>query len=226
MGDKYGLIIEELDKSLTYLFEIVDPQLRIIVDYGQRSDLTMIGVFHTNSGQEIDLAQIDFPNKAIKLEGFSTLDQVVETAKSLKNSEGYIIRWEDGTRAKVKGDWYLRIDSALNGINAIRIWDILKLQDESERQTKMEEFMAKVPNEFLDWVEGRIAKYHNDHSELLETLTATVQSFGDSFESRHIAIGQLSGDSRKRIFYCINKGQTPLMWGQLKPDQNEKPQFG
>jgi RNA ligase len=68
----YAESIPFLDKSLTYLFEIIYPSNRIVVDYGTFEGLVLLAVIETESGQECDIDEfrhLGFPI-AKKYDGF------------------------------------------------------------------------------------------------------------------------------------------------------------
>lgn len=58
---KYSHIFENLDKENTYLFEIISPDNRVIVDYQGENDLFLLSVYNNISGNEIDSASIELP---------------------------------------------------------------------------------------------------------------------------------------------------------------------
>lgn len=51
----------QLDDSLTYLFEIIYPENRIVVDYGDMEDLVLLATINTRTGVEQDAPEIGFP---------------------------------------------------------------------------------------------------------------------------------------------------------------------
>lgn len=50
-----------LDRQFTYLFEIIYPENRIVVDYGNASDLYLLAIIETATGRELPLQNIGFP---------------------------------------------------------------------------------------------------------------------------------------------------------------------
>lgn len=58
--EKYGGI--KVDNDKTYLFEIIYPENRIVVDYGDQEDLILLSVIETATGKEATkLPEIGFP---------------------------------------------------------------------------------------------------------------------------------------------------------------------
>lgn len=59
------VLIGKTNPKYTYLFEIIYPENRIVVDYGARRDLVLIGLVETSSGKE--LPYDDMANEASRL---------------------------------------------------------------------------------------------------------------------------------------------------------------
>lgn len=132
-----------LDRSLTYLFEIVYPTNRIVVDYGDTEDLFLLCAIETATGQEQGLPDIGFPMVA-RHDGLTDFDLILQEQDT--GREGYVIRFESGLRVKIKFEEYKRLHKLLTGINARHIWDILRNDGD------LSEVIDRVPDEFHQWV--------------------------------------------------------------------------
>jgi len=60
--------------------------------------------------------------------------------------EGFVLRWEDGYRLKLKTAEYLRLHKVLTGVSARTIWQALKNGD------NLEAWKENVPDEFADFI--------------------------------------------------------------------------
>ena len=137
-------------KDNTYLFEIIYPENRIVVDYGNEEKLVVIGAFHTESGTEIPDSSL-FWTQDSGFEVVTTYKTWGETYDLLKEEiskdrEGYVIRFKNGFRMKIKGDEYVRLHKILTNISNRDIWEYLK------DNKPFDELLEKVPDEFNDWV--------------------------------------------------------------------------
>jgi RNA ligase len=112
-----------LDPSLTYLFEIIYPENRICVDYGDDERLVLLGSIHTESGEEVDPGGVPFPRPAPADAGsdFGSM-----AAMNLSNREGFVVRFDDGFRFKVKFEDYVALHSAIFSLSTRTIWDALR----------------------------------------------------------------------------------------------------
>jgi len=163
LDTKYN--VSSLRKKRTYLFEIIYPENRIVVDYGNDEKLVLLAVIDTESGEEI-------PNSALYfmvedgwdvVTTYKTWGEDWETLKKeiSNNNEGYVIRFSGGMRMKIKGEEYVRLHKILTNFSTTDIWEILRTGG------NMNEFLDRVHDEFDDWVKRiamnlRYGFYHID----------------------------------------------------------------
>lgn len=132
----------------TYLYEILYPGNRIVVNYGARAELALLAVVNMDTGEELDYVAEATRlglSYARPLEG--TVETLLKRAKELPaDEEGFVLKYPDGTRVKIKGDEYTRLHRLITGFSNKSIWELLK-----EGQS-FDEFLEKVPDEFYNWV--------------------------------------------------------------------------
>ena len=131
----------------TYLFEAIYPENKIVIPYGY-SGLVLHGAYNS-SGMEYNHGQLaGFQShlgcRMAKLYSFSSVSEMLIAAKSLPfTEEGWVLRFEDGYRLKVKGDEYKRIHAAVSNLTPLNVWQAM-LDDEAHtmRRDLPEEFWA------------------------------------------------------------------------------------
>jgi T4 RnlA family RNA ligase len=145
---EYGMI-----PGYTYLFEIIYPENRIVVDYGGVEKLIVIGVYNNETGNE---GSID----NMVSEGFEVVKRYdgINDYKALKqmidpNQEGYVIRFRSGMRMKIKGEEYVRLHRILTNFSSKDIWELMMNGDD------LEPFLERVPDEFDKWVRDQIKSF-------------------------------------------------------------------
>ena len=98
-------------RNFTYLFEIIYPDDLHVVNYRGMEDIVLIGIRNKNNGKDIDLNSefahssgilLDFNvvntfNVANEFKHFKALQEL-----NLQNEEGYVLRYKNGFRVKVK----------------------------------------------------------------------------------------------------------------------------
>ena len=163
LDTKYN--VSSLRKTRTYLFEIIYPENRIVVDYGNDEKLVLLAVIDTESGEEIPNSTLFFmvEDGWDVVTTYKTWGEDWETLKKeiSNDNEGYVIRFSGGMRMKIKGEEYVRLHKILTNFSTTDIWEILRTGE------NMNEFLDRVPDEFDDWVKRiamnlRYGFYHID----------------------------------------------------------------
>jgi RNA ligase len=154
---KGKLMLDKLDTKnglipgYTYLFEIIYPENRIVVDYGGAERLVVLGCYNNETGEEVSINEM--VNEGFEVvtkyntfgEGFEVLKKEIS-----KSKEGYVIRFRSGMRMKIKGDEYVRLHKILTNFSSKDIWELLK------DGGSLDEFLDKVPDEFDKWVKEQV----------------------------------------------------------------------
>lgn len=143
LNEKYSNSFSLLDKNKTYVFEIIYPENRIVVDYGSEEKLVLLAIVDTQSGAEFPLEDIGFPIVE-KYDGIQDVDFL--KALNHDNKEGFIIKFSNDFRVKIKFEEYLRLHKIVTQVSTLSIWEYLKTNQ------SMEEILERVPDEFFDWV--------------------------------------------------------------------------
>ena len=148
----------KLDKKYTYLFEIIYQENRIVCQY-DFEDLVLLGMINTKTGYEVDLygegGDIRFKNMisnigfmvAKKYDGISDYTTLKQMIKD--NEEGFVVKFSNGDRMKIKGEEYLRLHKIMTNVSTTAVWEVLS------NGGKMEDLLKNVPDEFYD----KIKKY-------------------------------------------------------------------
>ncbi|MEU3283006.1 T4 RnlA family RNA ligase [Streptomyces antibioticus] len=207
-----------LTPGVTYLAEIIYPENRIVVDYGDRTDLVLLGAYDS-SGREIRLsyAAQDWRDIGRVVRTWPTLplaDLLKLTAANTRpdgtptsgiSTEGYVIRYANGLRAKAKLAEYVRLHKVLTGITERDIWRMAGLQRYADQPPKLvakalgcaaDEVTAAgtgpsplaalldaVPDEFDQWVKSVAAR-----------LEFQARTLGARVAAEYAAIAHLGAD--------------------------------
>jgi RNA ligase len=179
-------------KDNTYLFEIIYPENRIVVDYKGEEKLVVIGGFHTETGEEIPNSSLFWTQDS----GFEiallwkTWDEDWETLQKeiSKQNEGYVVRFKNGFRMKIKGEEYKRLHKILTNVSNRDIWEYLK------DNKPFDELLERVPDEFNDWVKKTVS----DLSYACFQLRETAGKLHDGF--RYGKFGDKDPEPTKKEF--------------------------
>lgn len=166
---KYKHIIEKLNPTKTYLFEIIYPENRIVVDYGNTEDLVLLSVIDNINGKET-LEDIGFPvvkryNGITDINALQTLEE--------ENKEGFVIRFNNGLRYKVKFKEYVRLHRIITQVSNISIWEYLR------QGNTLDELLERVPDEFYNWVKKTNTDFLANYKQIENTAKQEFKNLGD-----------------------------------------------
>jgi T4 RnlA family RNA ligase len=204
--------LDRLDRGYTYLFEIIYPSNRIVVDYGAAQRLVLLAVVHTQTGAELALAEVDWIDRA-RTYPVTTLPEWIksidETQSELANQEGFILKWPNGFRLKYKLADYVRLHRIITRIQAKDIWECL-----SQNQS-LEQFLDSVPDEFYNWVKDTKldleTKYHAIEVEC-------QQAFKDLGNRRETAMYFQTQTYPGVLFLMLDgRDYSQVIWKLIKP---------
>ena len=220
LHDLYASAIPLLERSLTYLFEIIYPSNRIVVDYGEMEALILLAVIETESGRERNLAEfshLGFPI-AKKYDGIRDIKAISKLEE--QNKEGFVIRFEGGLRLKFKFAEYVKLHRVLTQVTSKVIWEMLR------DNMPFEDILERVPDEFYQWVKetkaSLIAQYQQVEASAksdFEQIVAKVDRSDRKEMAKHI----LAYSNHKILFSLLDgKDYSDYIWRLIKP-AHEKP---
>lgn len=204
----------------TYLFEIIYPENRIVVNYGVIEDLVLLSVIHTDTGQEYDIHDViwveTWPFPVVKK--YSGIKDVHELKKlEESNEEGFVIRFKSGLRLKVKFEEYKRLHRLLTQCTARTIWELLR-----DNQS-FDDLLQKVPDEFYSWVQTtrRVLQTQFDN---IETFAKEISTQVKDLPTRKEQATIVCKHAYSAVIFSMLDGKpyADIIWKQLKP-QAEKP---
>lgn len=142
-----------LDDNLTWLFEIIYPENRIVVNY-DFSGLVLLGARDIETGDEY------FPEDLLEWHGrktthfrYETLREALE-ASPRPNAEGFVIYLpEFDVRVKVKQEDYLILHRLVSQVNDQYVYDLLS------QGKDIGEIVGALPDEFRDYVQETAAGF-------------------------------------------------------------------
>ena len=208
--DHQRAVRRALNAGHTLLVEIIYPQNRIVVDYAGRADLTYLATIDNATGQDVDNDHGWPGPHAATYDGLD-LDAIM--ALDAPNTEGFVLRWEDGTRAKVKFPEYLRLHKILTGVNERTIWEMMS------NDHPLDELLELVPDEFYTWVEstrGRLNVAFTTIADAAFDALATVPREAPRREQAEI----IKQTPYPGLVFALLDGKDarPMIWRLIRPD--------
>ncbi len=203
---KYAHLFDKLDRNSTYLFEIIYPVNRIVVDYGDTDDLILLGIVNNQTGEDEPLQDIGF--QIVKTyNGVNDFQQL--KALNLENKEGFVLRFQNGFRVKVKFEEYVRLHRIMTGVSNVAIWEYL-----SEGKS-FEELLAQVPDEFYDWVQQTVRELQAQFDAIL----AEAKSVYKELPTRKETAFYFNQQKYPSVLFNIYTGKSPDagIWKMIRP---------
>jgi RNA ligase len=239
---KYDL--SKFEHTAAYLVEIIYPENRIVVDYGEEKITFLSAVLNrawkwneSKEGNELHwttatlyfhmsgIAKEDFVDTSVhfKREGGLFGKELYEDlkARNTKNREGFVLRFfPSNYRCKIKFEDYVALHRIVTQVSSYDIWESLR-----DHGKLPESFLSNVPDEFYEWVK-------KTESDVLDTFR-----FLKSLHAAHVSSILRSGlDDRKLmaeafmrikdprinsgVLFLIADGRDPnrKIWDMAKPE--------
>ena len=220
--------------GITYIFEIIYPANRIVVDYKGLDDIVLLAAVDNGTGISMPASEVDewLWNKVTYFE-FDSIQNVLN-APQTKNSEGFVIHFLDtDARVKFKFDEYIKLHKILTGVTPLRVWEVVS----SGIHTRDWLCNDAIPEEFIAGVENYESKLRegffdiniqllNDYalvtSKLSENATQkdfalTVQKL-QSEKSFTVPLGLIYGFHQNKQ---ITNKMFETIWKLLRPEGTE-----
>lgn len=203
-----------LDPTVTYLFEVIYGANKIVVDYGGREDCILLAMVETDSGRERELN--DAPAGLNVVRRLPPDADARELRKLIcENEEGYVVRFADGFRVKVKGERYVQLHRLITGVSSRTIWEYLS------QGKPFEEMLAITPDEFNEWVRREAANQQASFDSLIlraEEAHATVQGLPSRKDQALLIMAEYRDVSALAFAMLDGKPTAPIAWKNLYPD--------
>jgi RNA ligase len=148
-------------RHLTFCFEIIYPENRIVLDYGDDEKLVLLGTFNKD-GKETDSeiwSQWGF-DVVKKYDGINDYKQLKEMVKN--DQEGFVVKFSNGDRVKVKGIEYLRLHKIMTNVTTTGVWEYLKNGED------VLELLKDVPDEFYKKIQNYVKDLRYGYFQISE----------------------------------------------------------
>jgi RNA ligase len=208
--NKYGNVGLDTNRY-TYCFELIDPRNRIVVDYGRKSDLVLLAIIETETGQEQPIDSVDLPFPRPQKFSFASLDEIVNQQDDER--EGFVLKFQTNERIKFKFAEYKRLHKILTQVSSKSIW-------ESLRDGKpLDEILERVPDEFFSWVKKTKADLERQYTDIESVHSAICGSTPIGADRKAIAEYFKRSSSYPSICFSMldGKNYSDFIWKILRP---------
>lgn len=208
--------ISGLNKELSYVFEVIYPENRVVVDYKDRKELIFLAAF-AKDGTEID------SEEAIKGAGIPIVKKYdfhdYRAIKNLnwENCEGFVVRFSNGERVKVKFEDYLRIHGRVTNLSGLGIWMRFS------KGEGIEDILEDMPDEFYAWVQEKWVGFKEQFDKKMAAIRAEYEGVLDMCTNRKEFAKYAAVSANKRELFGLFDGVdiTGLIMQSIKPVNGE-----
>lgn len=226
---------DRMDPALTYLFEIVYPENRIVVNYGAMDDVVLLGAVHKDTGRILGPEMFPaWPGRRVVVMPHTTLASAV-AAKPRPGKEGMVVRsLNDGLMLKIKQEDYVSLHRVVTGLNEKEIWRrAMKADielDGFDAVVSPEKVLGDIPDELHDWVRSVVTRLSAEVYSMLGIArdvylrAASIEYPENTFSRAHrkqfaTNIQQIRAAWLTKALWLMYDGHDPreFLWKQVEP---------
>jgi RNA ligase len=212
---RYQHTFDKLNKNATYLFEIIYPENRIVVDYKGKDDLVLLAVIDNTSGDDLSLEDIGFEivKRYDGVNDFTKLRDDNDMAR-----EGYIVKFRNGFRMKMKYAEYCRLHSVVTGVSNVTVWEYLS------QNKSFDELLERTPDEFDSFIK-RTAEFLNyqytyiesDHKNFMRDREIISPKFKNRKEQAEVILSAKHFNTKILFEMLDGKDYSKTIWSMIRP---------
>ncbi len=165
--DAFKVICSE---NVTAVVEIIYPDNRIVVDYGDLTAVVLIGAignYELTAGKQLWIPAdriYSWPGPVVERFDSKSFEEALRIPPRI-NREGIVVYFENsGHRLKIKQQDYIEIHKFISNLTPKRIWNDLR------EGKSLEDLLEKSPDEFHDFVRKTVSTINNNKNKLLEEI--------------------------------------------------------
>lgn len=203
--------------GVNFIFEMITPLTRVVVDYGNREELRLITV-RERSGVEMDISRDFYMSRGVDLvpiAHFNSIEELIrEKSGKYKNIEGYVLKFADGSRVKFKFDEYFILHKTIAHVSKKFVWESLSKGIDLN--------LENIPDETFEQIRVWSAELQEDFNQLQyysECAFLTIPQT-ESRKTKALYILKEHADISDILFLMVD-GKSPIanIWNKLNPQQ-------
>lgn len=215
--------------GITTLFEIIYPENRIVVDYGERAELVLIGAIVNDTGEDVPMENIDWwPGEVAR--SFGAVDKAKHAEEILQDArldghEGlvasYLKAGEPAFRVKLKREEYVELHRIVFGLSSHTLWERLRAGQEDP--------LEGLPEEMHEWAQDWVDRLREDfaakYAAATEGYATLVASLGEPDEDEHEYRKRFATRAKEDLWPGLHfqqldgKDITDSVWKMIEPEK-------
>lgn len=217
-------------EHLTFLYEIIYPQNRVVLDYNGMDDLVLLGAVDKRTGRSLTIeeaASYGWTGPVVEQLPFSSYEEVIN-ARVPDDREGFVVHFLDNDkRVKIKGERYLSLHRVVTNVTPLRVWE------QASNGVSLDEWLVGVPEEFTDEVRVNhaqlMSRYEEEYRKVARAGQAAQQAWDGSDRKNLVMAAQQvaeeTGVAFAQILNYLDSRDDRLarfIWQKLRPSGAER----
>lgn len=208
-------VFSEQVAEWTFLFEIIYPENRIVVNYGDMDDLVMLGAVHKQYGHyvgpNVAAAMLIWSGPVTEMFSYPTFVDAL-SAPDRKGKEGIVIR-SGRNIVKLKQADYVELHRIVTNLSPKTIWEMLAAGK------TIGDICAQIPDEFHKYVTDIGEELFRQVSEITFQVHSTwydIKYYADN--RKKFAEKATKTPYAKYLFMMLDgKSINDVVWNEVKP---------
>jgi len=184
-------------------------------------DLVLLTVINTKTGDEMlyddivsNYSKYFTIVKKYNINNIKNLNELKKLEE--ENREGFVVKFKDGFRVKVKFSEYVRLHSIVTNVSNLTIWEHLM------NNYNFDELLDRVPNEFFSWLNKTVKELQSNFNEI-ERLALKefirIYHINNIIDRKEFALEALKSDYHSILFKLYNKKPyNNIIWKLIRPE--------
>lgn len=201
--------LRDAKKHFTYLFEIIYPENRIVLNYGGMQNLVLLAVIETETGQTMSLSQYDLDFPIVSEIPFTSYEELKKL--DTPNEEGFVLYFhENDFRMKIKFETYVKLHKVMTGLSQIGIWEMMK--------DGADPYGNELPDEMFGWVSGIVDDLQGKFFDI-EEQAGIVATLAKDFPTRKDQAEYIKKTKFPGISFTMLDGKSyaEAIWRIIRP---------
>lgn len=206
----------------TYLFEIIYPRNRIVVNYGDTRDLVLLGAVNKRYGYYVGpheaQSEIQWSGPVAEVFNFDNFTDALANWPERPGKEGVVVR-SGNKMVKLKQPDYLELHKLVTNASPLNCWRQLK-----EGHTTFQ-IVSRFPDEFQDYIfdmcEPLLEAYSVRFNEILDGFDRVMVGFMSKAEdfNRGGFARYIKNEPDKRYYFLLldSREIRDVLWQELRP---------
>jgi RNA ligase len=208
--------------DMTVVCEWISPDSRIVINYGEREELVLLGVRDMNSNEFLDIDTMNQP--LMVAENFKEYHSLEELKDAIPdNYEGFVIQDSKGQLAKIKSAHYVELHRSIFHLTTDTVWELCQ-----KSWQEYFELIRALDRDAQAWVHDQATSISEYRALLYQYLHGLYDNKPEIKDRKEFAEWARQYDSEVSPvlfqFYSSNGKDTEksraLLWKLARPSKN------